>query len=216
MDYHPDETLQADLRNSYGTTFFGWLLTALTNSFLCQYLDLGAMLTIGASLQLLSHALRAWFPPFPLYAVTFFIASLGQAFQDTHANTYVSSVKGAHRWLGFIHAMYMLGCLVGPFVATAVASTTPGSRWSFFYLFPLGLCIINLTTVSVAFRESIRLHRNTIDRDSPSSSVQPSRGKSAIKELQQTLRIPGVWLLSMYFFFFLGTAITAGGRCEPS
>ncbi|KAJ6020425.1 hypothetical protein N7540_005929 [Penicillium herquei] len=192
----------------YGVTFCGWLFAALSNSFICQYLDLGAMLLLGAAFQILAHVLRCWLPPFPLYAVTFLFASLGQAFNDTHANTFVSSQKGAHRWLGFIHAMYMAGCLVGPFVATAVASANTDSQWNLFYIFPLGLGVINLAFVSLAFHDRMSLSSK---RESAPGSRSTSTGKNAIREIKATLSTPGVWLLSLFFFFFLGASITAGG-----
>ena len=167
------------------------------------------MLTLGAALQILAHALRIWLPPFPLYAVTFFLASLGQAFNDTHANTFVSSQRGAHRWLGFIHAMYMAGCLVGPFVATAVASANTDSQWNLFYTFPLGIGVINLICVGVAFHDRMSL---SLKKRREEESEQESTGKSALKEIKTTLSTPGVWLLSLFFFFFLGATITAGGK----
>ncbi|GFF22359.1 bypass of stop codon protein 6 [Aspergillus udagawae] len=199
--YHIDTNLVAVV---YGTTFCGWLLAALSNSHLCQYLDLGALLVLGALLQVLAHALRTWLPPFSLFAVTFFFASLGQAYQDTHANTFVASVKAAHRWLGFIHAMYMAGCLVGPFVSTAVASMGVQSRWNLFYAAPLGLGVINLVLVVVAFRDSLRM----TPWHGESSSETRNGG---LQEMRRTVCTPSVWLLSLYFFFFLGAAITAGG-----
>ncbi|KAJ5561841.1 Major facilitator superfamily domain general substrate transporter [Penicillium sp. DV-2018c] len=147
----------------YATTFAGWLIAALTNSTITKYLDLGPILTLGASIQVLAHILRVWEPPFPLYAVTFFLASLGQAYNDTHANTFISTLPSAHRYLGFIHAMYMAGCLVGPFIATAVASANAGeqqeSKWALFYLFPVGMGVLNFVAVGVAFRDRMGLLR---------------------------------------------------------
>ncbi|PYH88516.1 putative MFS transporter [Aspergillus ellipticus CBS 707.79] len=200
----------------YATNFFGWLVAALTNSSLCQYLGLGAMMALGASLQVLTHALRAWLPPFPLYAVTFFLASLGQAYNDTHANMYVASVPAAHRWLGFIHAMYMAGCLVGPVVATAVASANAPSQWNLFYLAPLGLGVVNLTLVLPAFRDrmtvaSTQQADTNTDTDTTRQTNAPSKGTRAVEEMKATLRVPAVWLTSLFFFFFLGANITAGG-----
>ncbi|OQE07714.1 hypothetical protein PENVUL_c012G07633 [Penicillium vulpinum] len=190
----------------YGTTFFGWLVAALTNGKIIQNLDLGPILSLGAAIQVLAQVLRVWEPPFALYAVTFFFASLGQAYNDTHANTFVSALNGAHRWLGFIHAMYMAGCLVGPFVATGVASANADSKWYLFYLFPLGVGVMNLAFVGVSFRDRMalpaRLRRESGGRDG---------SKSALKEIKDTLSTPGVWLLSLFFFFFLGASITAGG-----
>ncbi|KAH8433297.1 MFS transporter [Aspergillus melleus] len=104
--------------------------------------------------------------------------------------------------------MYMAGCLVGPLIATAVASANPYSQWNLFYAFPLGIGVANLALVAVAFR----------DRFAGMAQVRPSgrlsdegRGKAAWTEIRVTLSTPGVWLLSLFFFFFLGSSITAGG-----
>jgi fucose permease len=190
----------------YGVTFCGWFFAALTNSHLTQYLDLGCMLVLGASMQLLAHVLRAWLPPYGLFAASFFFAHLGQAYQDAHANTWVSSVKTAHRWLGFIHAMYMAGCLVGPFIATAVAAANSPSKWYLFYTCPLGMCVVNVCLAGYAFRDRLVLKRK------PGASETTSRNKGATKEIRETVRLPSVWLLSMFYFFYLATAITASGK----
>lgn len=138
------------------------------------------------------------------------MVSLGQAYNDTHANTFVSSVKLAHRWLGFIHAMYMAGCLAGPFVATAIASAGLHSRWNLFYIVPSVLSVVNLTFVGICFQDRMTLLMNR-SRHSNASGDGVNSGKTASKEIRDTLRSPSVWLLSLFFFFFLGAAITVGG-----
>jgi fucose permease len=167
------------------------------------------MLLLGVCFQILAHALRSWQPPFPLFVVTFFFASLGQAYQDTHANTFVASVHGAHRWLGFIHAMYMAGCLVGPFMATPVASASSSTRWTLFYTAPLSLGCVNLMLASTAFYDLVRARRRRQNAIPATSNT--SRGQDALSKIRRTLVNPGAWLLSLFFFFFLGAAITAGG-----
>ncbi|KAJ5771024.1 uncharacterized protein N7511_003075 [Penicillium nucicola] len=198
----------------YGTTFFGWLIAALTNSTITQHLDLGPILCLGASIQILAHILRVWQPPFALFVVTFFLASLGQAYNDTHANTFVAALPGAHRYLGFIHAMYMAGCLVGPFVATGVASANADSKWFLFYAFPLGIGVANLGLVAVSFWDRM-ISAFSLVSGSGSGARGTRRGSNAggggLREIKDTLSISGVWLLSLFFFFFLGAAITAGG-----
>lgn len=195
----------------YGAAFAGWFCAALTNSSLCQYLGLGAMLVLGAALQVTSQTLRAWLPPFPLYACTFFITSLGQAYNDTHANTYVSSVKASHRWLGFIHAMYMAGCLIAPFLSTSIANANTPSKWNFYYLFPLGLGLMNVALLSIAFYDHMHVIRPSEQGVESTTGGTDSRGRRAMREVKNTLRVPSVWLLSLFFFFFLGAAITGGG-----
>ena len=197
----------------YGITFFGWFSAAVTNSHLTQLFALGAVLTIGTIFQLVAHCLRAWKPPFGLFATSFWFAHIGQAYQDMHANSWVASVKAAHRWLGFIHAMYMAGCLVGPFVATGIASANDVSRWYLFYTFPLGLCAVNVGATAYAFRSTVVVKRKGQPQDEQGGeAIQVrSRNKDALKEIRETVKIRSVWLLALYFFFFLGVAITAGG-----
>jgi fucose permease len=206
---------------SYGANFFGWLFAAVANTHLCQYLNLGAMLAVGALFQIAAHALRSWGPPFGLFVVTFWFVSIGQAFQDTHANSYVAGVKSSHRWLAFILAMYTAGSLLGPFVSTAVASAGQFSRWYLYYTFPLSLGIINLTLTCIAFRDTLGLRRKTVTSESRGRTIddevidQNSQVKSRNKEATQLIRMttstPSVWLLSLFFFFYLGSSLTASG-----
>lgn len=174
------------------------------------------MLFLGAALQVAGHALRAWRPPFGLYAVTFWLASLGQAFQDTHGNTFVAGTKGSNRWLSLIHAMYMAGCLCGPFVATAVASAGEESHWYLFYCFPLGLGVANLTLVFVAFRDTFGLVRKQpavgeVRADAELASPDSPEKDTAMTLIKDTLKTRSMWLLSLFFFCFLGATLTASG-----
>ncbi|UKZ76777.1 hypothetical protein TrVFT333_004487, partial [Trichoderma virens FT-333] len=206
----------------YGANFLGWLFAAFANTHLSQYLNLGAMLALGAVFQIAAHALRCWDPPFGLFVVTFWLVSVGQAFQDTHANSWVASAvpKGAHRWLAFIHAMYMAGCLVGPFVSTAIASTGVVSRWYLFYTFPLALGVVNLVLTCAAFWDTLGLQHKTIASETSgrtlgeaveNSNGAVSRNKEATQLIKKTASTPSVWLLSLFFFFYLGSVLTAGG-----
>lgn len=209
---HPKEaTAHTDHILRYATTFAGWFTIALVNTYLCQYLGFGLILTVGAALQLSAQILRCWLPPFPLYAVTFFLQSLGMALQDTHSNNFVTRVKGAHRWLGVIHAMYALGTLVGPTVATAVASNSPG-KWYLYYTVLVGIGSINLILVAIAFRGSMKNeHTPTNPQSDSTTTTTTTTKKSALDEMKAVIRLPSVWLLSLYFFFFLGAVLTASG-----
>ncbi|KIW61817.1 hypothetical protein PV05_01897 [Exophiala xenobiotica] len=229
----------------YVGTFAGWFLSALTNTHLTTTLrlSLGATLLLGAGLQLLAQLLRFWDAPFALFVITFFFTALGQALQDSYSNAFVATVPRAHRWLGFIHAMYMLGCLTGPLIATLVSSHT---QWYYTYAVEAGLGGLNLGFVFLAFgwqgprpqllevrnndvatearRESAgdateveaeaeaeAGNNNRARSNEPALANARTRHKEALKQIQQTLRLGSVWLISLFFFFFLGAAITAGG-----
>ena len=165
-------------------------------------------MSLGALLQTIPLFVRVFHPPFPLFALTFFVTGLGQAYQDSHANTFVSSVKGAHRWLGFIHAMYGAGLLVSPFVATTIAVSTTQKWWTLFYLFPLGLSAANLAMVLVTFRESVALR---LERQ---GDPEPER-RSVMVEAKQMLKTRDIWIFCLFFFFYLGACSTSGGKFIP-
>jgi fucose permease len=185
------------------------VLAAATNSHLIRYVELGSLLTLGAVLQLAAQLLRFWTPPFGLYVVSFFIQAAGLAYQDAHANTFVTYIKGAHRWLGFIHAMYALGCLVSPFVATAVAAKL-SNRWPIFYLFLVGLGVFNVLATLVTFRDSLKVNTRSPPLEALDGATM-SRTNTASRDVIDTLKAPAVYLLSLFYFFFIGASITAGG-----
>ncbi|KAF4625771.1 hypothetical protein G7Y89_g12390 [Cudoniella acicularis] len=189
----------------YVATFLGWAIAAATNTHLPQYLKLGTLLTVGATLQLISQSIRAFHPPLALFTTTFFLTGLGQAYQDSHSNTFVSGVRGSHRWLGFIHASYGLGLLISPFVATAVA-TVESWNWNFFYIFLVGIGVANLSLVLVAFRDSVKFTSPASESGDP-----VNRNKEAWADLKAILKLKNLWILSFFFFFHLGVATTASG-----
>ncbi|KAH6625299.1 major facilitator superfamily domain-containing protein [Boeremia exigua] len=193
----------------YGAAFLGWLFAAATNSHMSRYLGLGMILTLGAAIQVAAHALRAWTPPFPLFVITFFIQAAGMAYNESHANSFVASLQNSHRPLGFIHAMYALGTLVSPFVATGIATATP-TRWALFYIYLIGIGGINMLAVAVLFRDSLSMHASPTSGDGQQAAA-PSRRKQANHDLVAALKSPPVYLLSMFYFFMLGAGITASG-----
>jgi fucose permease len=143
--------------------------------------------------------------------VTFFLSAVGTGLQDAQANTFVASVKAAHRWLAVIHASYMIGCLVGPLVATAIASNRPQS-WALFYSIPLGLGVLNLMLVWLSFRGDILLRKSAVG---DVENEETSRARTAWNEMKETIGNKTVWLLSLFYFFYLGVGITIGGKLDP-
>lgn len=220
----------------YACNFTGWMIGALTNPALAPHLRLGQLLCLGALLQLAAQVLRPFgWSGLPAFAISFFLQSLGTAYQDALGNTFVSSVRVAHRWLGFIHAMYALALLVGPLLATAIASSpTPGSgsgfvggeeSWKRTYFATVGLGVVNLVWVVVAFRDTVLTPRpghDDISRggvEEATSTVageEQNAGKqtalSALRDMGTMLKVKDVWLISLFFFFALGAAQTAGGK----
>lgn len=105
--------------------------------------------------------------------------------------------------------MYALGCLVSPFVATAIAARV-GDRWPLFYLFLVGIGAANTTAVLVTFRDSLKIY-DKLNLPEGTEEATPSRSKTANRDVLDALKSPPVYLLSLFYFFMLGVGITASG-----
>ena len=116
---------------------------------------------------------------------------------DAQANTFVASLDDSHRWLGILHSVYGLGALVSPLAATALASETP--HWHYYYAVLLGCAASNIALLAWTFRAEIR------DRPRASKS-------GADKQLKSALSQRSVWILSLFFFLYVGAEVTAGGK----
>ncbi|KXJ93124.1 major facilitator superfamily domain-containing protein [Microdochium bolleyi] len=221
----------------YATTFAGWLLAGITNPILTAHLTLGQLLVVGAVLQLAAQCLRPA-GSLALFCVSFFVQTLGMAYQDSHSNTFVSGLKNVpHRWLSFIHACYAGGCLVGPLIATAIANA-PNSMaiagWRRVYIVLIGISFVNIVGVFVAFHDTIwtslyssqsqpqddgnAMTATSIDDEARSGDdrnggrgQRQHRNKAAFQELGSILKSRPLWTISMFYFFYLGATFTAGG-----
>ncbi|KAI0119183.1 MFS general substrate transporter [Daldinia grandis] len=197
----------------YGTTFAGWLLAAVTNPIMTAHMTLGQLLGVGAVLQLLAHCLRPW-SPLPLFCIAFFFQALGMAYQDSHSNTFVSGLRNVpHRWLSFIHACYALGCFIGPLIATAIATSTNTMAidgWKRVYLVLIGISILNVAGVAIAFQDSLWSRLNAATTTAGPAPRQ-KRNRAAMTDMARLLKSKTLWLVSMFYFFELGANFTAGG-----
>ncbi|KAI8712424.1 MFS domain-containing protein [Fusarium sp. LHS14.1] len=181
----------------YLVNFSGWFLAAFTNVHLASRLGMGGTLVIGASIQLIAYALTFWKPPFLVFSSSFFFAGLGVAYLDAQVNTYVAHMRNSHRWLGVLHAAYGLGALLSPIVATTFATKT--AYWHLFYLLMLVLTLCNIAWLSWSFRDSLF---------KPSNDAE---GEDATDQLKAALSQKPVWMISLFFFLYVGAEVTAGG-----
>jgi fucose permease len=181
----------------YLINFSGWLLAAFTNVHVTSRLGMGGTLVIGACLQCFAYALNFWKPPFPIFGASFFFSGLGVAYLDAQANTFVAHMSSSHRWLGVLHAIYGLGALLSPTAATIFGTKTP--YWHHFYLLMVFLTVINIAVVSWSFRDSLF-------KPSEASDLEASG------QLKTALSQKSVWMLSIFFFLYVGAEVTSGGK----
>jgi MFS family permease len=122
-----------------------------------------------------------------------------------------------------IHASYALGLLIAPLLANSIAQQ-PG-RWALYYTVPLGIGVVNVALVLAAFftRNDFR----KLGRGAETEGAQghetveaPTDGKTKLQrvagEMKETLSVKPVWLISLFYFFYLGASFTIGGEQPAS
>ncbi|KAK6525354.1 hypothetical protein TWF694_005493 [Orbilia ellipsospora] len=201
----------------YIATFLGWFTAAMANVHLIAKLGMGGVLFFGSILQLAQYALQCWQPPYPLFAISFFIGGIGVAVQDAQTNTFNANLPRAHLFLGLGHGFYGLGALVSPLIATTIANTRPDFKyWYYFYFAALGLAVLNVLFIGITFREVIFAPIVQKLSGKESSTAAPSRSdkkntKEAHQDFKEILRRKEVWIIAAYFFAYVGAEVTAGG-----
>lgn len=156
-------------------SFSGYTLASLLNVNLSTRLGLGRLLVLGAAIQGLGSAIIAFRPPFTAIPVCYAVAGFGIALQDAQYNTYVARLPGASTKLGIVHALYGVGALASPVVATLVmrANAPP----PLFYFTNLAWCVASMTVLSAGFvfssnNSSDRRFRSTAENDDGIASLR--------------------------------------------
>ncbi|TVY65281.1 Bypass of stop codon protein 6 [Fusarium oxysporum f. sp. cubense] len=181
----------------YLINFSGWLLAAFTNVHVASRFGTGGTLVIGGWLQFIAYALNFWKPPFAVFGASFFFSGLGVAYLDAQANTFVAHMNNSHRWLGVLHAIYGLGALLSPIAATTFGTKTP--YWHYFYLMMVFITILNIAILSYSFRD--RLFKRSDDASDGDANDQ----------LRTALSQTSMWMMSVFFFLYVGAEVTSGG-----
>ncbi|KAK0482205.1 MFS general substrate transporter [Armillaria novae-zelandiae] len=128
----------------------GFLSGAFINIPLTEKLGFGKMIVLGSMFQVIAYALQSAALPFPAFLIAYTINGIGMAFQDAQANGYVACFQNSPETkMGIMHAVYGVGALCSPLVATQFAYLP---RWSFHYLTSLGVALTNTIFLWAVFR----------------------------------------------------------------
>jgi fucose permease len=130
-------------------SFMGYSLASLLNVTLSTRLGLGRLIILGAAIQGIASAIIAFRPPFIAIAMCYAVAGFGLALQDAQLNTYVARLPGAATKLGIVHAIYGVGALLSPTVATLLmqAKIPP----PLFYVTSLAWCVASIAALLTGF-----------------------------------------------------------------
>ncbi|KAI0760304.1 MFS general substrate transporter [Fomes fomentarius] len=161
---------------------------------------------VGASVSLMAaYALEAAAVPFPAFVFAYFFNGFGTAFLNAGSNAFLASRSAgkASSKMGFMHAIYGMGAMCAPLIATQFANIP---RWSFVFLTHLGITVVNTILQIAVFRFKTQ-------EECFLEIGQPRLEKKAegwLARYKKVFRIPAVHLMALFAFIYVGHEVTVG------
>ncbi|RDX45187.1 MFS general substrate transporter [Lentinus brumalis] len=184
----------------------GFLTAAATNVWLTDRLGFGKVMVIGSLAQVIGYALEAPAPPFPVFVLGYAVNGFGLGLQDAGANGFVASLKeNAATKMGILHAIYGVGALCSPLVATQFAQL---QRWSFHYLVSLGVALLNTILLIVVFRFKDQDYCLAEIGQTPTHDESGTDNGSKYKQM---FRLRSLHLMAIFILIYVGVEVTLGG-----
>lgn len=194
------------------TNAVGFILAAPLTQMLELKLGRSKTYSLATSLTTAGYIILVCKPPFPAVVASFFLLGLGMAVNLALNNVFCANLVNGTAALGALHGAYGIGGIIGPLVATALASH--GVRWSYFYSINLAMSLINMVFSAWAFRKYEKelptqlltaLHRTT-SQQTP-GPVQPARTHL----LKQALKSRPTLLGALFIFAYQGAEVSISG-----
>ncbi|TBU31097.1 MFS general substrate transporter [Dichomitus squalens] len=187
--------------------FLGFLLAASLNVYLTDRFGFGKVLVLGAISQVISYAIEAPAPPFPVFIIGYLIQGFGISLQLAASNSFVARYSdNVSTRLAVLHSFYGLGALSSPLVATQFSQLR---YWSFHYLVSLGLAIVNVAVLSFVFK--FRTQDACLTEIGLASQLEEGSNEGSRSKYKQMMHLRGFHLMALFILVYVGTEVTLGG-----
>jgi fucose permease len=182
-------------------SFTGYILASLLNVTLSNRITIGHLIISGASIQGLASLIIAFHPPFIAVAMSYAVAGFGLAIQDAQFNTYVARLPDAATKLGIVHAIYGVGALMSPTLATLLmhAKVSPPH----FYFTNLAWCIVTMSVLSMGFESG--------SSSSDARSLSTEEDDARVTPLKTVISARAVWAALIFISLYTGAEIGEAG-----
>lgn len=122
--------------------FVGYVASALLNNMLHLRFGQRGVSILCSSCHIVAYAVILAHPPYIALVFAFILAGFGNGLADAAWNAWVGNLAHSSELLGLIHALYGVGGVMTPLVATAFI-TKLGLEWySFYYLMARRNCLL--------------------------------------------------------------------------
>lgn len=118
--------------------FVGYVSSAILNNLLHQKLGRRGVGIICGSCHLAAYVVIAAHPPYVALVFAFVLAGFGNGVADAAWNAWVGNLANSSELLGFLHALYGVGGVVSPLIATALVTKAKLEWYSVYYIMVRG------------------------------------------------------------------------------
>ncbi len=193
--YHVDNAVIGLL---FLVSSIGYFLSAFMSGILVERLGMRGFLLVGASAFLLGTLGFGLKLPFAAIMLTRLLVGLGVGMIETGLNIYITALPRSASLLNYLHAVYGVGALIGPVVASTILVLNFGWNSTYFVLAILSLPM---------FLGFWLLYKDTSTTASYTPDEQKSKGSSTLAD---TLKLSVVWIASLFLLFYVGVEVSLG------
>ncbi|EJD40210.1 MFS general substrate transporter [Auricularia subglabra TFB-10046 SS5] len=187
----------------------GFIVGAFAALWLNEKIGFGKSLVFGALCQTVAYAIQAPAPPFPVLVVFAALNGFGMAIQDAQSNGFVAVMKhNPDRKMGVLHAVYGLGALVSPLIATQFAQLP--RHWALHYVISSALALSTAVANGLVFR--LKRQEDLLPPENPKSEVTSlSAELDGRNKYKQIFSLRVVHYLAFFILLYVGIELTIGG-----
>ncbi|EAT85417.2 hypothetical protein SNOG_06766 [Parastagonospora nodorum SN15] len=114
----------------------------------------GVLVAVGGiapTCHLIAYIVIAVHPPYPVLVIIFMLAGFGNGLADAAWNAWMGNMANPNEVLGFLHALYGVGAVLAPLIATTMITKGSKLPWYYFYYVMIAMAAIELVTSTTAF-----------------------------------------------------------------
>ncbi|KAI0716687.1 MFS general substrate transporter [Earliella scabrosa] len=183
----------------------GSIVGSCTYLYLTDRFGFGTVVVVASGSLMVAYSLEAGAVPFPVFVLAYFFNGFGTAYLNAGSNAFLASmsVGNASSRMGVLHAVYGMGAMSSPLVATQFAEIP---RWSFVYLTHLGISMINGLLQIAVFR--FRTQEACFQEIGLPPPEKEAEGW--LERYKKIFRLRTVHLMALFAFTYVGHEVTVG------
>ncbi|KAI8373759.1 major facilitator superfamily domain-containing protein [Blakeslea trispora] len=176
---------------------FGFFLSAGLNGYIVHRIGQLNTLYLGSCTMFVSFAILSAGFPFVVMAMTMPFVGAGMALLDAAMNVFVANLPLATLMLNILHAIYGVGAMISPLVASVLLQHD--ISWKGMYMFLTAVGLLNIISIASGFKG--------VSLEEPKEDAKPDH-----RELTKLAILNKVTLVcAAYILVYVGVEVTLGG-----